>query len=524
MVTTIDARATLAGLDMLRAGGHAVDAAIAANAVLAVVAPYACGIGGDLFAVVHEPGTDPVALNASGRAGSGADPDGLRSEGRTEMPERGDIRSVTVPGCVDGWVALHGRFGRLPLSQVLEPAIGCAAGGFEASDLLAGALALLGRLEWFTGHDDVGTFPAAAGDVMRRPRLARTLELIAEGGRQAFYEGDFGSRLVEIGRGEFTAADLRQPLAGWQAPLRLRAWGHDLWAPPPNSQAYLALAGAFVAQRAGLSADRPSVGDPSWPGILFDSLLAAGRDRIDVLHEDADGSQLLAPARLEEQARQAIEWIRRRSAPPVGPASGGDTTYLAAVGPAGEAVSLIQSNAADFGSLLAVPGTGVLLHNRGIGFSLHPGHPSEHGPRRRPPHTLSPLLVTDAGGRFRAAVGTMGGDVQPYVIVQLLARLLAAGQPASVAVGAGRFAPQVGGDANRAGFNLWSDGPSTVLVEDHAPPAWIDGLRSAGREVVVIDDAHRFAFGHAHVIERCPDGILAGAADPRADGSSAAGL
>src|SRR5213082_2848483 len=197
MVCAVDHLAAQAGLGMLRAGGSAADAAVATSAVLAVTTQHMCGMGGDLFALVHSPGgTEPVALNASGRAGSGADPDRLRAEGHTEMPLFGDIRAVPVPGCVDGWLALHERFGRLDLATVLEPARSYAEGGFPASPTLAAMAPTVANLPEASDYTSHGRL--RSGTIVQRPGVARTLAAIASEGRRAFYEGEFGAGLLAL--------------------------------------------------------------------------------------------------------------------------------------------------------------------------------------------------------------------------------------------------------------------------------------------------------------------------------------
>src|SRR3954452_20729969 len=221
MVCAVDHLAAQAGLAMVRAGGSAVDAAIATSATLAVTTQHMCGMGGDLFALVHSPGDDaPAALNASGRAGSGADPDRLRDEGHVVMPPSGDIRAVPVPGCVDGWLALHDRFGRLPLADVLEPARSYAADGFPASPILAAVAPNVARLP---GGSD---FAAAthAGAIVRRPGAARCLEAIVADGRAGFYGSEFGKGLIDLGKGEYDATDLEHVNADWVTPLSVDVW------------------------------------------------------------------------------------------------------------------------------------------------------------------------------------------------------------------------------------------------------------------------------------------------------------
>ncbi|MEV7808048.1 gamma-glutamyltransferase [Microbispora sp. NPDC088329] len=492
MVCTIDHLASAAGVAMLDRGGNAVDAAIAANAVLAVTAPHMCGLGGDLFALVHDGNVS--ALNASGRAGSGADPDRLRAEGHDRVPAAFDIRSATVPGCADGWLALHERYARLPLPDLLAPAIRHAAEGFPASPLLGPAGDFLGNLA------GAGDFAAMrrAGDVVRRPGVARALTALGEGGRAAFYQGEFGEGLLKLGGGEYAEEDLAQPNADWVEPLSAEVFGHRIWTVPPNSQGYLLLLALEILAGLGEPGD-PA--DARWAHLLVESARAAGHDRLDVLHETA-----VAPLGTAA-ARRALIDPERRSPVPDAPSAQGDTTYLCVIDGDGMGVSLIQSNASGFGSLVFEPNTGINLHNRGIGFSLTPGHPAEYGPRRRPPHTLCPALVTRPDGTLRTVLGTMGADAQPQILLQLVTRLLAHGQTPGEVIAASRWALATGG----SGFDTWHS-DTVIAVEEGAP--WADGLRERGHAVESVE--YGTLFGHAHLIDVLPSGVLAGAADPRA--------
>lgn len=523
MVCTVDARATHAALDMIEAGGSAVDAAIAANAVLGVTCPHLCGMGGDLFALVHDHVGAPAVLNASGRAGSGADPDSLRAEGHDRMPFTGDIRSAPVPGCVDGWAALHQRYGSRPWADLFAPAIDIARRGFTASPLLAAAVAFLAGVE---GCDELARTEIGPDRHIVRPEVANTLVALAEGGRDAFYGGRFGSALIEVGAGEYTDGDVTASHADWTAPLRRRVWDHDVWTVPPNSQGYLSLAITRISELvgiAGVDSGGPSPDGSAWAHALVEAAVLAGWDRPDRLHEGADGETLLDEADLAARADQfdpATVW----TPPAPMPALGGDTTYLCVVGPGprGEhrlGVSLIQSNAAGFGCHVAVPGTGLLLHNRGVGFSLVPGHPAEYGPGRRPPHTLSPALITRPDGSLRTVLGTMGGDSQPQIVAQMLARLLAGDQPPGAVIGAPRvLLDRPGGH----GFDLWEGRPLTVRIEP-GEPAWAPGLRDRGHTVAEAA-ARDLSFGHAHLVDVAGDGTLTGAADPRAETELAWGM
>lgn len=494
---------------MLRAGGSAADAAVAASAVVAVTCQHMCGMGGDLFALVHTAhDAEPHALNSSGRAGSGADPDRMRSDGHTVMPLRGDIRSVPVPGCVDGWVALHERFGRLPLSEVLEPARRYAADGFAASPLLAWSIPVLDGV----AHSDDYPRNATPGTLIRRPGVARALEAIGTEGRDAFYRGEFGEGLLNLGNGEYVEEDLAEPIADWIHPLRSSAWGHDLWTIPPNSQGYLTLASAWIAEQLDLP-DDPD--DPLWAHLLVEASRQAAFDRDEVLHEHADGEALVSPERLAPRAA-AIDAEHAAALGELPPRPGG-TMFLCAVDGDRMGVSLIQSNASGWGAHIIEPKTRIFLQDRGIGFSLQPGHPAEYGPRKRPPHTLSPALVTRPDGRLHSVIGTMGGDSQPQILLQMLARLLHAGGEPGEAVAAPRWV--LGARQGGGGFDTWTArGAVQLELENGAPSQWRTGLAERGH---VVADARNV--GHAHLIVNRGD-HLAGASDWRSFAGSAAGL
>lgn len=506
LVASADHLASRAGDQIFAAGGNAVDAAIATNAAIAVTGPHLCGMGGDLFALIHTP-DGVVALNASGRAGSGADASSLRAEGHTVMPLRHDIRSVTVPGCVDGWIALHERFGSMALADVLAPAIDLASGGFAASPLLVGALE---RVD-VAGREHLHELVRQAthvGAVVRRPGVARTLTAIAHGGRAAFYEGEFGEGLLALGGGLYAAGDLAHSTAEWVTPLTASAFGVEMHTIPPNSQGYLTLGGAIALE----GIDLPDPDDEHWAHLLIEAARIAGYDRPDVLHEHADGVALL------DAIRSRRHLLNTEQASNRGTATGaGDTTYLCTAECDGLAVSLIQSNASGFGSWLVEPSTGINLHNRGLGFSLVAGHPAEFGAGRRPPHTLSPALATRAG-EFVSVFGTMGGDAQPQILLQLAARLFHHGQSPAQAIAAARWALA----GPRTGFDTWDDLTSQgVDIEGHAPADWADRLSARGHRTSTLP-AWDSTFGHAHAIVR-HDGGLSGAADPRTRVGSAIG-
>ena len=505
--------AARAGAAMLDRGGTAADAAVAAAATMAVTSPHMCGLGGDLFAIVVSPGRPPAALNASGRAGSGADAARLRSDGFTRMPFRDDIRTVTVPGCVDGLVALHARFGTLGLAEVLTPAIRLALDGFPVSPTLAEASHVLDPELRAAAFGAPGTL--VRGRRLTVPGVGQALGDVAAGGRGAFYEGAPGSALRTLGEGVFSAEDLRALQADWVEPLSLDAFGRRLWTIPPNSQGYLALAGAWIAEQVGLP-EAPA--DDVWAFVLVEAARQAARDRVAVLHDGADGAALISPARLAPRAQAVRDQASHGLADAY---SDGDTTYLCAVDGDRTGVSLIMSNAAGFGAHLVLGEHGILLHNRGMGFSLQEGHPAELGPGRRPPHTLSPLAVTREDGALDAVLGTMGGDAQPQIVLQLLARTLVAEEDPGTAVGAPRWSLT---REDSDGFDVWErEDPPIVALEHGAPAAWADGLRRRGYRVYEAGPGER-GFGHAQLIQVTADDMLRGAADPRPRDGACVGL
>ena len=394
---------------------------MAANAVQGVVAPETCGIGGDLFALVHVPGTPaPACLNASGRAGSGASARALRDRGHTTMPLYGPA-PVTVPGCVDGWYALAGRFGSLPLSDVLAPALRLAREGFPASSELSATWARHAhrlRTQPSAAPMFPGGRPPLVGQRITRPYLAETLGAVISG-RDSFYLERVGAAITEATGNAITSEDLARPQADWVEPLSRNLFGLTAWTTPPNSQGYLTLATLSIFEMLEVTTDpvRPAY----WHGLI-EAYRSVAWERNHLLADPsrgAPGSELLDPDLLQRRAAAIRPHRVGRWERPV-PAAGG-TAYMCAVDGNGMGVSLIQSNFHGIGSGLSAGRTGVWLHNRGAGFSLTPGHRNELAPGRRPLHTLSPTIWTRgdqlalAGYQRRApATATAGpGSRQP---------------------------------------------------------------------------------------------------------------
>jgi gamma-glutamyltranspeptidase/glutathione hydrolase len=494
----------------MEAGGSAVDGAIAVNAVLGVVLPDTCGVGGDLFALVHRPGDPaPAALNASGRAGSGAHAADVRSAGHVEIPLR-STWSVTVPGCVDGWEVLHARYGRLPIDQVLGVAIDLAANGFPVSPELSDSLHRI--------HPLIGAEPSApalypngdapdAGRVVRRPQLAETLAGIAAAGREAFYAGPAGFGITDATEGMVTASDLERRQAEWVEPIGLEVFGHTGWTIPPNSQGYLTLAAAYLFEQVSPGDASPAMS--AHTAIEAYRAVAAERDTIvsDPATAPIHERDLLDPVRLDALGG-LIDGTRAGvyPAPRRGP---GGTAYMCAVDAAGMAVSLIQSNFHGIGSGRSAGATGVFLHNRGAGFSVVEGHPNELLPGRRPLHTLAPTLWTDAG-RLRAVLGTRGGDHQPQLLLQVAINLWWHAMDAADAVAAPRWI-----------VDGWAPGVSSrIRLEAPLAQAIGEDLEALHHEVQAAGESEA-GWGPVALIE-AGDQRVRGVADPRVSTAAAA--
>ena len=503
--------ASEAALGIMEQGGTAVDGAIAADAMLAVVAPDTCGPGGDLFAIVHRPGDDqPTVLNASGRAGSGASAAGIRDQGLTEIPLRSHW-SITIPGCVDGWEALIERFSTLALADDLAPSIDRAIDGFPASFELANSLERL--------QNRIGSQPSAAtlyptgnapqpGATLRRPALALTLNAIADGGRSAFYLGPVGEGIVQATDGAITTEDLERRQIEWVTPASTDLFGLTAWTVPPNSQGWITLAALRIFEMLDPPRD-PT--DPAFQHALIESYRAVAWERADTTTDPdtapMSASQLLDPERLTGRAAEVDRSQSRRWPIPKG--APGGTAYLTTRDSDGMVVSFIQSNFWGIGSGISAGATGVWLHNRGAGFDLLPGHPNELMPGRRPLHTLAPTLWTD-GHRTRLVLGTRGGDQQPQLLAQVAANQLWAGADCDEAQRLPRWSID----------SPASDDLPTIRYEPRYEPSTITGLTEMGH---TLEPAEPWEAGWGPVSTITIDGLIRGDADPRVSTATAIG-
>ncbi|MDX1448790.1 MAG: gamma-glutamyltransferase [Acidimicrobiia bacterium] len=509
VVVTPHVLSTQAGMDALARGGSAVDAAIAANAVQGMVAPETCGIGGDLFALIHSD-AEVTALNSSGWAGSNASAEALRDEGLTSIPQHHPA-SVTIPGCVAGWFELHERHGRLPMKTVLQRAIELGRQGFPASTEYSRATHRMS--EFLAEHEDgaqllQGGAPPQRGDRVRRPNLAATLEAIGDDGPDAFYGGAVADSISRAVDGLITPEDVAAYQAEWIAPLSADVFGVTGWTIPPNSQGYLTLATLQVFEHLAPSLDP---GDPRWTHLLVEAYRAVVVERNDLVadprHAPLPNNELLALDRLLELAAD-VNPDASVHRPPLEPKPGG-TMYLAVVDGDGLAISLIESNYRGIGSGIGAGESGFILHDRGGGFDLRPGHPNEIAPGKRPLHTLAPTLWTD-GPRLRAVSGTRGGQHQPQLLAQVAALLFGAGR-----------SPAASQSHPRWIMSNTTAPTSAVDVESGMPAAIVEGLHRRGHRVLV--QAERMpGWGPVSLIEVDAAGLRTGAADPRVDTAAAA--
>jgi gamma-glutamyltranspeptidase/glutathione hydrolase len=510
--------AARAGVQVLERGGTAADAAIAANAVMGLVEPHMNGIGGDLFAIVSEGGTDALhGLNASGWAPAGLTPALLASRDIDEMPVEG-VHSVTVPGAVAGWAALHQRFGALPLADDLAPAIFYAGHGFPVSDVIAGA--------WKGLTEKLASQPEAArvylpggraprsGEVFVNRDLARSLQLIAGHGPRAFYEGSIADAIVTASRahgGTLERDDLVDFRPEWVPPISTTYRGWRVHEIPPNTQGVAALMMLDVMEQ--------------FPLVEY------GLHTVDALHVMIEAKKLAyadmlrcvgdprfqaspVPAMLDkDHARRRARLINPSTASArVEPSvfegltspAGGDTIYLAAIDRHGTIVSLIQSIYSGFGSGLVPPGTGFALHNRGALFTLAAGHPNVLAPRKRPLHTIIPGFMSN--GDVRIGFGIMGGFNQAQAHAQFVANIVDFGLDIQEALEAGRFTkPTFEG--------------RDVFVEALVPEQTRVGLARRGHDVIDVPP-RTGTFGYGQAVMDAGSGVHFGASEPRHDGAA----
>lgn len=518
IVATSQTLASAAGAEILRQGGNAVDAAIAANAVLGVTEPMMNGIGGDLFAIVYEAKAGKLyGLNSSGWAAQGLTIDFLRAKGITgKIPP--NIYAVTVPGAVAGWDVLHSRFGKLSLPRILEPAIYDAQNGVPIAELVAGVWQLSAKVlkdkPGFAATFLPGGHAPDTGEIFRDPDLANSLKLIAAHGRDGFYRGPLADKLLAFSKqqgGTMTAPDLEDFKPEWVDPISTTYRGWTVSELPPNGQGIAALSmlnimEQFPLQEYGHNSAKALhvmieakklayadllkyIGDPRFSDIPVKQLLSKdlARRRADSIDPNHAHCSVL-PSDLGRRLN----------------AMGRDTTYLTAIDRDGNIVSLIQSNYNGFGTGLVAPGTGFALQNRGQLFTLKPGEPNSLAPHKRPLHTIIPGFMQK--GSETIGFGIMGGFNQAQAHAQFVSNVVDFGMNIQEALSAPRFTKPT------------FDG-CDLLIESRVPEAVRDQLSAKGHQLRVVS-AYSMDMGRGNAVMQNGTGVYFGASDPRADGQA----
>ena len=511
MVASSHPLASLAGLDMLRAGGSAMDAAVAMATVLGVVEPMSIGLGGDAWFLYYEAKTGEVyAFNGSGRSPKALTREYFEKK-EVQRIEGASWESVTVPGAVDAYAQGIERFGRLPLSKILEPAISYAENGYGVTDIVATMWSTtLGKLKkdeyspkyWLNSE---GRAPKA-GEIFKHPALAASLRQIAEGGRDAYYKGPIAKEIARYAKesgGWLTEEDFAAHRGEWVEPISTNYQGYDVWQCPPNGQGMAVLMMLNIMEAYHL--ESMTFNSPEYQHLMIEAKKLAFADLGKYLGDPKRGEIPLAGLLSKEYAaerRKLIDPAKAMPFPEPGVPGKSDTAYMTAVDGEGNACSLINSLFASFGSGKTGGATGIILQNRGEGFTLEKGHFNEYKPGVRPYHTIIPGMVTKDGALYMS-YGLMGGDMQPQGHTQFLIAHIDMGLSIQAAMG----------------FPRWRHGDGMeVFLEDGTPQENFDTLKAMGHEV---KPGTFLAFGSAQAIVRdAKTGVLFGASDSRRDGQA----
>jgi gamma-glutamyltranspeptidase/glutathione hydrolase len=513
IVATSEVEASQAGARMLERGGSAIDAGIAANAVLGVMEPMMNGLGGDLFAIYYDAKTGKLTgINASGWAPKGLTIEHVKGKGLDEMPRYG-IDSVTVPGAVDGWAKLHGRFGKLPWRDLFQPAIFFARDGYPVSEIMDG--------DWKTGRKWLMTNPESRrvflpedrapeeGELFRNPDLAHALTLIANEGEIAFYKGGIAQAILktstELG-GTMTASDLAEYSAEWVEPISASYRGWTIYELPPNSDGMAALEMLNIMEQS-----KADPGGPYSPAELHTRIEAMKLAYADVKAYDGDPrfnkipvEELLSKSYAAQRAH-LIDPDRANCKVAPGALSKSDTTYFTVVDREGNILSMIQSNYGSFGSDITVDGMGFVLHNRGGAFSLDPKSPDALAGHKRPFHTIIPAFM-QMGDRH-IGFGIMGGMNQPLAQAQFVSNMVDYGMNVQAAL-------------EEARFTVTATLGCNIQIESRVGPSTLDALTKMGHTFDVHKE-YTENMGRGNAVEHdSATGMNFGASDPRGDGAA----
>ncbi len=523
MVATSQPLAAQAGLDVLKAGGNAVDAAIATNAMLGVVEPMSCGIGGDLFVIYWDNTTKKLyGLNASGRSPYLLTREVLRQKGMKEIPELGPL-SWSVPGCVDGWGTLRARFGTRPLAALLRPAIETAESGYPVSEIIAGG--------WKASAKNLSAWPDSKrvylkdgrapeqGEMFALPELAAAYREIAAGGRDAFYRGRIAKEIVafsEVEGGYFSLRDFEDHTSDWIDPVSTTYRGHTVWELPPSGQGIAALQMLNLLEPFDLKSLGPK--SPEYVHLFVEAKKLAFADRAkfyaDPAFEKLPTTQLISKAYADRQ-RPKIDLAKAAVNIQAGDPKleHGDTVYLTVVDKDRNCCSMIQSLYFGFGSQVVPGHVGFALQNRGSLFALDDTHLNRLEPHKRPFHTIIPAMVTKDGQPW-FSFGVMGGDMQPQGHVEVLVNMIDFGMNPQMAGDASRI--RHGGSETPTGIPEEPHG-GTVFLESGFPPETLSKLEALGHKLGKATGSYG---GYQGILIDHEHGTLHGATDPRKDGAA----
>lgn len=519
MAATSHPLATQTALDILKQGGNAIDAAIAANAMLGLMEPTGNGIGGDLFAIVWDAKTKKLyGLNASGRSPEKLTLEYFKKNKHTKIPSHGPL-PVSVPGCVDGWYELHGKFGKLGMKEILQPTINYAREGFPVTELVSYYMQLsatfLSKYPGFeTTYMPKGSAPKK-GEIFKNPFLANTLEKIANKGRDIFYKGDIAktiAKYVKENGGFLSYDDLKNHTSEWVEPVSANYRGYDVWELPPNGQGIAALQMLNILEEYDIKS--MGFGTTDYLHILTEAKKLAYEDRAK-FYADPDFNtipvELLVSKNYATKRRKLIDTNKAARTYDAGNLNDGDTIYLTVADEEGNMISLIQSNYRGMGSGMTPTELGFILQDRGELFSLKEGHFNTYEPKKRPFHTIIPAFVTKNGKPFMS-FGLMGGGMQPQGHVQIIVNMIDFGMNLQEAGDAPRINHM--GSSQPTGEEMTNGG--TLHIESGISYEAIRGLLSKGHNV-------SYALGPygGYQAIMIKDGVYYGASESRKDGQAA---
>ncbi len=520
MVATSQPLATQVALEILRQGGNAIDAAIAANALLGLVEPTGSGIGGDLFAIVWDAKTQQLyGLNASGRSPKSLSLEYLKEQGLKSIPADGPL-PVSVPGAVDGWFALHGKFGNLPMTSILAPSIEYAKSGFPVSELIAYYLQRSAfYFKDYEGFKETympnGKTPAK-GEIFKNKRLAVTYEKIATGGRDAFYKGDIARSIAAFMKeqdGFLSYDDLASHTSEWVEPISSNYKGYDVWELPPNGQGIAALQILNLLEQ--YDVEGMGFGSEQYIHTFVEAKKLAFADRAKY-YADPEFNKIpvdwLISKEYAKTRRTLIDNNKAAKRVDAG-IDNGDTIYLTTADKDGNMVSLIQSNFRGMGSGMIPTGLGFMLQDRGELFSLQDGHFNVYAPNKRPFHTIIPAFITRNGQPW-VSFGVMGGSAQPQMHAQIVVNLIDFGMNLQEAGDAPRILHT---GSSQPTDKLMTDGGYVRLESGFAPKVKRELMKKGHKLRDIVG-----AFGGYQAIMRDPkSGVYYGASESRKDGQAA---